>query len=184
MGQSSRGKIIAFGPNFMDGFLTISHWLQGYTDSKVTSGQRTVDWILFPSFPPTYPSLPLSCSYSSSPSTKSCFISACPALWSFLVILFCWKDVKTKEHFSKSSFPLPDHSWAPGFTSYAWDFMFSLAIIQIQTFKISQAARHAWSGEGCWIWAVQARKETGAGHSQSGESYIPGVWKTCTYSSL
>lgn len=37
----------------MDGFLTISHWLQEYTDSKVTSGERGVDWILLPSFPPT-----------------------------------------------------------------------------------------------------------------------------------
>lgn len=60
-----------------------------------------------------------------------------PFWWCFLY----WKNVKTKERFSKSNFPLPDNSQASGFTSYACNFIFSLAIFQIQTFIISQAAK-------------------------------------------
>ena len=53
----------------------------------------------------------------------------------------CWEVIKTGEQFSRSSFPLADNSWAPGFTSDACNLIFSFSIIQIQTLTISQPAK-------------------------------------------
>jgi len=157
MGQSSRGKIIAFWPHFTDRFLTVNQWLQEHADSKVTSGQREAAGVwraafccssrkerCFPAFPGPSPLLSsegsgfiLHASHHQVTFNHSISWTLTPFWW----VHSYWEVIKTEEQFSRSSFSLPDNSWAPSFTSDACNLIFSLTIIQIQTLTISQPAK-------------------------------------------